>query len=151
MLRADDEEVGRDLVGDLQDLLRGLPGRDHLAEVFGAELQVLYVVEEIEKDRVTEVETAFRHWIDPQIADRCSFKNLILPDGDPAQRTLEAATQWNADLIVIGAQHRFFYDATVIGTTTQRITRFARVPVLTVTMKARKEVQEPVRETVGVM
>lgn len=122
-----------------------------LAEVFGAELQVLYVVEEIEKDRVTEVETAFRHWIDPQIADRCSFKNLILPDGDPAQRTLEAATQWNADLIVIGAQHRFFYDATVIGTTTQRITRFARVPVLTVTMKARKEVQEPVRETVGVM
>ena len=79
------------------------------------------------------------------------FRNLILPDGDPAQRTLEAATEWNADLIVVGAQHRFFSDATVIGTTTQRITRFARIPVLTVAMKARKEIQDPVHETAGVM
>jgi nucleotide-binding universal stress UspA family protein len=122
-----------------------------VAEAFGAELQVLYVVEEIERDRVAEVETAFRHWIDPQIAHRCEFKSMIRPDGDPAERTLEAATQFKADLIVVGAQHRFFSDATVIGTTTQRITRFARIPVLTVAMKARKEVQEPVQETMAVM
>jgi nucleotide-binding universal stress UspA family protein len=122
-----------------------------LAEMFGSELQVLYVVEEIEKDRVGEVETAFRHWIDPQIADRCEFTHMILHEGDPAARTLEAANQSNADLIVVGAQHRFFSDATVIGTTTQRITRFARIPVLTVAMKARKEVQEHVHEAAGVM
>ena len=122
-----------------------------LAETFGSELQVLYVVEEIEKDRVGEVETAFRHWIDPQIADRCEFTHMILRDGDPAGRTLEAASQSGADLIVVGAQHRFFSDATVIGTTTQRITRFARIPVLTVAMKARKEVQEHVHEVAGVM
>lgn len=122
-----------------------------LAEVFGAELQVLYVVEEIEKDRVAEVETAFRHWIDPQIADRCVFSHMVLQEGDPAARTLEAAAQSNADLIVIGAQHRFFSDATVIGTTTQRVTRFARIPVLTVSMKARKEVHEHAPEPAGVM
>ena len=107
-------------------------------ENLGSELTLIYADE-------------IRHWIDPQIADRCVFRNLVLPDGDPAQRTLEAATEWNADLIVVGAQHRFFSDATVIGTTTQRITRFARIPVLTVSMKARKEVQETIRETAGVM
>ncbi|MGZ8866825.1 MAG: universal stress protein [Thermoanaerobaculia bacterium] len=122
-----------------------------MAEVFGAELQVLYVVEEIEKDRVSEVETAFRHWIDPQIADRCVFTHMVMHDGDPAERALEAAAQWKADLIVVGAQHKFFSDSTVIGTTTQRITRFARIPVLTVAMKARKEVHEHAPEPAGVM
>jgi nucleotide-binding universal stress UspA family protein len=111
----------------------------------------LYVTEEIDKDRVAEVETAFRHWIDPQIADRCEFTHMVLQDGDPAARTLEAANRSHADLIVVGAQHRFFSDATVIGTTTQRITRFARIPVLTVAMKARKEVREHLHEVAGVM
>ena len=41
----------------------------------------------------------------------------------------------DAELVVIGSQHRFFSDATVIGTTTERVTRFARVPVVTVPLR----------------
>jgi nucleotide-binding universal stress UspA family protein len=35
-------------------------------------------------------------------------------------------------MIVLGAQHRRFFDSTVIGTTTVRVTRHAPCPVLTV-------------------
>ena len=56
--------------------------------------------------------------------------------GDPAARILEIADKISADLIVLGAQHTRFSDATVIGTTTERITRFAKQPVLTVMRRA---------------
>lgn len=56
--------------------------------------------------------------------------------GDPAARILEIADKIAADLIVLGAQHTRFSDATVIGTTTERITRFAKQPVLTVMRRA---------------
>ena len=46
-----------------------------------------------------------------------------------------------ASLMVIGAQHKWFSDATVIGTTTERITRFAKCPVLTVVRRADVEKQ----------
>lgn len=55
---------------------------------------------------------------------------------DPAERILKTADDYDADLIVIGAQHTRFSDATVIGTTTERITRFAKQPVLTVMRRA---------------
>jgi len=55
---------------------------------------------------------------------------------DPAERILKIAGDYEADLIVIGAQHTRFSDATVIGTTTERITRFAKQPVLTVMRRA---------------
>jgi nucleotide-binding universal stress UspA family protein len=55
---------------------------------------------------------------------------------DPAERILKIADDYDADLIVIGAQHTRFSDATVIGTTTERITRFAKQPVLTVMRRA---------------
>jgi hypothetical protein len=38
-------------------------------------------------------------------------------------------------MIVLGAQHRRFIDTTVIGTTTERILRHARCPVMTVVRK----------------
>jgi hypothetical protein len=42
------------------------------------------------------------------------------------------ARKTSARIIVIGAQHKRFRDETIIGTTTERRVRFARVPVLTV-------------------
>lgn len=72
-----------------------------IAEVFGAELDIMHV-----------------------------------PDGDAADGVLKAADASEVDLIVIGAQHTRFSDATVIGTTTERITRFAKQPVLTVMRRA---------------
>ena len=122
-----------------------------LAEAFGAQLNVMYVVEALDQDQIPQVESAFRQWVDPQITERCRFTHIFIHDGDPAEQVLTKASEIGTDLIVVGAQHRFFHDATVIGTTTERITRFARVPVLTVARKARTEVHEPQRELVDVM
>ncbi|HUP46368.1 MAG TPA: universal stress protein [Thermoanaerobaculia bacterium] len=120
-----------------------------LAETLGAELTVMYVAEAVDQNRIADVESAFRHWVDPQVA--CSFTHIFLQDGDPAERVLAVSGEIDADLIVVGAQHKFFSDATVIGTTTARITRFARIPVLTVARKARKEILDPEHELANVM
>lgn len=123
-----------------------------LAEAFAADLHVIYVAETLDRARAMEVENAFRQWIDPQVADRCRFAPRLEYDEDPAEKVLVVANDIAADLIVIGAQHRFFSDATVIGTTTQRITRFARVPVLTIARKAQSEIALPAApETAAVM
>lgn len=107
-----------------------------VAQAFGAELIVMYVAEEIDEEQVPHVETAFSNWVDPQVRKNCRYTQLFLRAEDAAAKVLETAQQMEADLIVIGAQHRLFYDATIIGTTTERITRFAHCPVLTVIRKA---------------
>lgn len=111
-----------------------------MAKAFDAELTVTYVLEGIDTNHTEQVDTAFRQWVDPHVRDRCLFTNTVIRDGDPAERVLALAENLDADLIVIGAQHRYFSDATVIGTTTQRITRFARRPVLTVVRPPQREV-----------
>jgi nucleotide-binding universal stress UspA family protein len=111
-----------------------------LAAAFDAELHVIYVAEAFDRERAVEVENAFRQWIDPVIADRCRFAPRLEYHEDAAEKVLVVAGDIGADMIVIGAQHRFFSDATIIGTTTQRITRFARVPVLTIARKAQQEI-----------
>ena len=122
-----------------------------IAEAFDAELTVMYVVEGIEGTKLGEVETAFRQWIDPKIANRCRFTSMVVRDGDPAERVLAIAGSTTTDLIVIGAQHRFFSDTTVVGTTSERITRFARCPVLTIARKAEVEIRadQPVDSAVS--
>ncbi len=106
-----------------------------LSAAFGAQLVIMHVAESIEEEHVPQVETAFANWIDPHVQKSCSYKQIVIRSGDTAGKVLEAAEEMAVDLIVVGAQHRLFHDATVIGTTTERITRFARCPVLTVTGK----------------
>ena len=100
-----------------------------VAEAFGAELIVMHVAEgNIE---ALDVEAEFSGWIDPLVRDRMRYRQIVAK-GDPTQSVLKIADQIRADLIVVGAQHRLFHDTTVIGTTTERITRHARHAVLTV-------------------
>lgn len=113
-----------------------------LAQAFGAELIVIYVAEGIEPPQLPEVEAAFSLWVDPAVRDRVRYRLSVVKHGDPAETVLSAAGHLDADLLVIGAQHKFFSDATVIGTTTQRITRFAKCPVLTVVRKAHAEIHD---------
>ena len=103
-----------------------------LAEAFGSELHIVYVAEGIDEARAPELEAAFTQWVEPQVRQRCTYKPLVTHHGDPAERVLEISQEIEADLMVIGAQHRRFYEATIIGTTTERMTRFSRCPVLTV-------------------
>lgn len=117
-----------------------------VASAFGAELVVVYVAEGVEPPRLPEVESAFSLWVDPAVRDHAHYRLSLVHDGNPAERVLALSRDVSADLIVVGAQHRFFSDATVVGTTTQRITRFARCPVMTVVRKARTEIEVEERE-----
>ena len=56
----------------------------------------------------------------------------MVATGQAAEQVLQMVDEIPADLLVIGAQHRMFRDSTVIGATTERVVRFARIPVLTV-------------------
>ncbi|MEO8035225.1 MAG: universal stress protein [Acidobacteriota bacterium] len=109
-----------------------------IAESFGAQLVVMHVCEAGEPRLTSEVQKEFSTWVEPQVRANTRYRELVV-HGDAAARVLETADELNADLLVIGAQHRFFADATVIGTTTERITRFARHAVMTV---VRKPVEE---------
>lgn len=108
-----------------------------LAEAFGAELHLIYIAEGFDESRKPQIEAAFEQWVDPHV--KCSYKPLVTTKGDPAERVLEIADELKADLLVIGAQHKRFYEATIIGTTTERMTRFAHCPVLTVIRAATVE------------
>lgn len=117
-----------------------------MAEAFGAELHVVYVAEGVQPPQLPEVEAAFNLWVAPAVRGRASYRLSVVGDGNPAERVLDTAHEVDADLIVLGAQHRFFSDATVIGTTTQRITRFARCPVMTVVRGAHAEIDVEMHE-----
>jgi len=117
-----------------------------MAEAFDAELVVVYVAEAIQTPKLPEVEAAFSLWVGPAVRERVRYRLTMVGEGEPAECVLTTAADVDADLIVLGAQHKFFSDATVIGATTQRITRFARCPVLTVARKAHTELELEVPE-----
>ena len=102
-----------------------------LAEAFGAHLTVVHVVEADDVLHVAADEEKVRRWVGPELQGICSFRELVVRGG-PAERVLDCADDLGADLLVIGAQHKMFRDATVIGTTTERLIRFASCPVLVV-------------------
>jgi nucleotide-binding universal stress UspA family protein len=102
-----------------------------LAEAFGARLTIVHVLEEGEVMDVKAEEERVRRWIAPELQETCSYRELVVRGG-PAERVLDCADDVGADLLVIGAQQKLFRDATVIGTTSERVIRFASCPVLVV-------------------
>jgi nucleotide-binding universal stress UspA family protein len=106
-----------------------------IAESFAAQLVVMHVCEGREPQLFPDVHNQFGTWVDPQVRANRRYKEIVV-HGHAAEQVLAVADQIDADLVVIGAQHKRFGDATVIGTTTERITRFAKRAVLTVIQKA---------------
>ena len=107
-----------------------------IAESFGARLVVMHVCEGSEPRLFSDVQSEFGIWVDPQMRARTQYKEIVV-HGHAAEQVLAVADQIDADLLVIGAQHNRFADATVIGGTTEKITRFAKRAVMTVIRKAR--------------
>jgi nucleotide-binding universal stress UspA family protein len=102
-----------------------------LAQGFDAELLVVHVADLLDEPFLSHLEEDFAAWIEPGIRSRCRYSQII-SRGDAPEQVVAIAESSNADLIVVGAQHRRFTDTTVIGPTTERILRFAKRPVLTV-------------------
>ena len=106
-----------------------------IAGMFGARLTVVHVLESGEPANVAADEERVRRWMIPELQGIGSYRELVVRGG-PAERVLDCADDIGADLLVIGAQHKLFRDATVIGTTTERLIRFASCPVLVVPREA---------------
>ena len=109
-----------------------------LADAFAAELIVLHAIDdstEFHPDERAEHETRVRSWIDVGMQSVCTYREVVLR-GNAAERVLDCVDDLDADLLVIGAQQKIFRSATVIGTTTERLVRFAECPVLTIAREA---------------
>jgi Universal stress protein UspA and related nucleotide-binding proteins len=120
----------------------------HLAAAFDCELAVVHVIEDEERMHKLAAPVDVRKWIDPAVQNRCTYREIVLRGG-AAERVLDCAEDLGADLIVIGAQHKRFRDETVIGTTTERLVRFARVPVLSVPRRVDAEKAKAEETLVG--
>ena len=55
---------------------------------------------------------------------------VSIPDTVPAQGILDAAEEHHADLIVMGGRGRGTFANLLLGSTSERVLRFAKVPVL---------------------
>jgi nucleotide-binding universal stress UspA family protein len=116
-----------------------------LAEAFRARLTIVHVLESDEVANLASDEERVRLWVAPEVRARCSYRELVVRGG-PAERVLDCAEDLEADLLVVGAQHKLFRDATVIGTTTERLIRFASCPVLIVPRGAQRRNRESQRK-----
>lgn len=103
-----------------------------VVECFGARLTVLHVNEgELSPTALDAEKGRLCKWVPPEFREKCSIQEMV-EKGNAPERILSLAGQLGCDMIVLGAQHRRFFDSTIIGTTTVRVTRHAPCPVLTV-------------------
>jgi nucleotide-binding universal stress UspA family protein len=111
-----------------------------LARVLEAHLVVAHVLEQ-----AIDTRAQFDAWVDPIVGGRCRYSRVIL-QGNVAARVLETADSTGADLVVLGSTHRRFRDEAVVGSTTERVVRYARLPVLTIVPTPAMTAEEKVEE-----
>jgi nucleotide-binding universal stress UspA family protein len=97
-----------------------------LARCFGAPLTLVHV-----RERGSDAAVDPCSLVPSGERAGCDIRELTR-EGDPASEILALASESACDLLVLGAQHRPFFDATVIGATTARVVRHSPCPVLTV-------------------
>jgi nucleotide-binding universal stress UspA family protein len=106
-----------------------------VARAFRARLTVVFTVE-LKEAPVTvatlqRAEEELRSWLPAEAEAACQVQ-AVVRHGDAAEQVIRLAHEAAVDLVVIGAQHRPFFDTTVLGVTTMRVTRHALCPVLVV-------------------
>jgi nucleotide-binding universal stress UspA family protein len=101
-----------------------------LASGLDAELTVLSLEETDWNGDLEGEATRLKDWIsDIPLSIRATF---LVRHGEAATQVNDFALHHGTDLIVMGAQKRRDGNTTVIGTTTEKLTRHAPCPVLTV-------------------
>lgn len=111
---------------------RALEHAAAIAEMTGAELLVTHVLEEAGKPQTARQQLC--DWVPSQVRKRCTVREVVR-SGQPAEQTLLEADRSQADLIVIGAQHRNVLGSLLFGSTTEMVIRGAACPVLSVVEK----------------
>ena len=82
---------------------------------------------------VTSKPSEVRRLVNP-VVDRLSKLGITtlvaIPDAVPAQGILDAADEHRVDLIVMGSRGRGTFANLLLGSTSERVLRYAKVPVL---------------------
>ena len=121
-------------VNDSPAAKKSLQVAARLALSLNAQLTVLHVIEEHRSGQRPDVCA----WLSESDRQGCRVQEVV-DSGTAADRILDIGLKASADLLVMGAQHRPFADASVIGTTTVRVVRHSPIPVLTVTRSSHAE------------
>ncbi|MCE5254062.1 MAG: universal stress protein [Actinomycetia bacterium] len=82
---------------------------------------------------VTSKPSEVRRLVNPLIErlTKAGINTLVsIPDSLPAQGILDAAEEHHADLIIMGSRGRGTFANLLLGSTSERVLRFAKVPVL---------------------
>jgi nucleotide-binding universal stress UspA family protein len=99
-----------------------------LAAALGAELEVLHAAE---KPAVSAelIHARLCEWVPEQMRKQCRITEIVR-HGDAAEQIILQAREHEADLIVIGAEHRPLLEWTTLGTTAERVMRHSPCSVL---------------------
>jgi nucleotide-binding universal stress UspA family protein len=101
-----------------------------LAAAFRAELDVLHAAEEPTADSEA-LRGQLCGWIPEEARARCRISEVVRR-GNAAEQIILLARERASDLIVLGAEHRPFFEGTILGTTTEQVLRHSPCAVLVV-------------------
>ncbi len=114
-------------VNDSAPARRALSLSADLASCFSAALNVVHVKQPGTDGSIHDL----CGWIPEAQRPVCTATELSSAT-DVAEQVIALASESNADLLVLGARHRRFFDTTVLGANTIRMLRHAPCPVLAV-------------------
>ncbi|MEJ2658301.1 MAG: universal stress protein [Desulfobacterales bacterium] len=100
-----------------------------IAERFDAVLTVLKIRETDKDTDISEDQEKLCAWIADTVKVQCDV-NPVVRNGHAAEQIISHAEENKDDLIVLGANHQKFLEATFFGRTTELVTRHAPCPVL---------------------
>jgi nucleotide-binding universal stress UspA family protein len=100
-----------------------------LAERFGALLTVLHIRETDTDADISKDEEKLCAWIADTVKIQCEVQPMVRK-GHAAEEIISYAGENKDDLIVLGARHQQFLEATFFGRTTELVVRHAPCPVL---------------------
>lgn len=98
-----------------------------MAHCFGARLTVVHVEEPSGVHAIRDLAS----WIPAHLREQAPIQE-IHRQGEAAREVIAVATDAQADMLVLGAHHQRFLEATTLGASTIRILRHAPCPVLAV-------------------
>ncbi|AHF98205.1 MAG: universal stress protein [Desulfurella sp.] len=119
-----------------------------LAKAYGAKLHIYYVItdlqaalgyvpslplDKIEASMRQEAENYFEHIKNKILKDFDNF-DMHIEVGDAPKKIVEFATNNDIDLIVMGAQGKSALERFVFGSTTEKVLRMSKKPILVVKM-----------------
>lgn len=111
--------------------LNALTTAAELGARLGADVIALHMVEAGELSDGRDEIDRLDQWIPGELKSICQIRVLVRR-GNAAEEVVRYADQHDVDLIVVGARHKRFADTTVLGITTERITRHAKCAVMTI-------------------